>query len=222
MVDIELGIDNNMANIDLTENSENNNFLKELEFATDYMQINSSQNDEVISNYYNQASYLTIAIREEMIKAEDELFEKWNLEDGIYANYEDYGDYENSSIIPIITENLTNKFNNANDMSEINNEEVLNNCKEKITKYYISELDEYAKKYNLDNKTLMNIKNDIPNLVNKHFYKITDELLNNNFRDKLEELCDELEESYKNKNYTKMKSISDQISKELSGKKCSI
>ena len=214
VISIELAIGNNLNNVDAELNNDITINLYDLNSISNYMTQNSE--NIVIQNYYNNYWYVASSFCEEMFKMEDDLFKKWNLKDGLYMIFEEEGDYENRSILPIIKENLADKLYNAKYMSEINNEQVLNNCKAEIIKQYNTELDDYAKKYKLDDELIENVKKDMPNFVNEYFDKVAEKILGNNVRDKLESLCDELEIAYNKENLTELKNLTNEIQEYLS------
>lgn len=135
----------------------------------------------------------------ELGKAEDELFKKWNLEGGIYVDDED-----SALAVEVIYPTLTDKYFHAKNMSEINNDKVLNNSKNEIVKYFNQELDEYAKSYNIEKDLIENVKKDVPNIVGEHFDNVVDKLFNDKTRNKLSILCNEWEKAYEKLDYESM------------------
>ena len=153
-----------------------------------------------------------------MFKMEDELFRKNNLKDGLYTIFKNEGDHENRTILPVIKKNLADKFYVAKNMSDVNNNETLDNCKQAIIKQYNKEIDQYSKLYNINTEQVNNLKSDLPGLVDKYFDKISDKLLSNKVRDKLENYCERLEKTYNNGDFEKMTQITDKLLEYLSKK----
>ncbi len=191
------------------------NLIQELQNSIDYIKSDSLSKDEIILNYYNQKLAVSQLFTDAMIKVEKQLFKTWDLDGAINV---DYIDNEHESVISVIKKNLTSKFENANSMSEVNNESILNKCKNEIIKYFYTELDEYAKEYDLSDKLLENIKNDVPNLVDKNFDSVVDKIFNDNVKDKLNDLCDQLEDLYNKEEFSKMNKVANKISKYMSEK----
>lgn len=212
IIEIELN-NNNLGDINSNVDNEVNNLKQKLETVINYIGTNSFQDENIFLNYYNQEVYVAKAFTKEMEKAEQELLKKCGLENVEYVGNEDNGIL---SVTSVIIDNLTNKFDNASNMSEINNDEVLNNCKNAIVDYFNNKLDEYAKEYKIDNELLANVKDDIPHIVSKHFDKTANKLFNDNVRDELNNLCNELENAYNIENFTEMTEITEKISKYLS------
>ena len=212
MIIIELEVSNQL-NTALEKNKNIQQITPDILFNLS-SSIDSS--NEALKNYYNNYLYVATSFRDEMFKMEEELFKKWNLKDGLYMIYNEEGEYEYHSIFPIINENLVDKFYNAKSMSEVNNKEVLNNCKQEIIRQYDIEINEYARIYEIDEETVNNVKDDVPYLVDKYFDKVADKMLNNDVRDKLKYLCGRLEKAYKDGNFEKMSEITNQISQYLS------
>lgn len=191
------------------------NFIQELKNSIDYIRSDSLSKDEVVLNYYNQKLKVSRLFTDAMINVEKKLFKTWGLDGAINV---DYIDNEHKSITSVIEQNLTNKFETANSMSEVNKKSLLNNCKKEIIKYFYVELDEYAKKYNISNELLENIKNDASDLVNKNFDSVANKILNDDVRDELNNLCDELEDLYNKEEFSKMSRVANEISKCISKK----
>ena len=194
---------------------ENNRILEETIATKNYFESRNISKDLVLDNYYKQDMYILERLEKGMVNAENELCQKWGLKDRLYIDVATEG----KCISYIIMENLTDKYMEAEDMSEINNISVLEKCKNQIINYFKEELDNYAINYNLNMDTLYNIKSDVPEVVSKHFDKITDELLNDRVRDNLKSLCNKLENAYKDENYDKMNEISEKIENYFSNKK---
>lgn len=213
MINIELEVNTKLNNINPAVDKEINDFKHKLEMVVNYMGDKSFQDDKISLNYYNQSIYVAKAFTNQMEKAEDEIFKKWGLEGRIDVGYQDN---EKLSVTSVIVDNLVKQYAKANNMSEINNDNILNNCKDKIVDFFYTELDKYAENYNLGSKLLQNIKNDVTFTVNRHFDKIANKLFNDNIRDELDNLCNELEKSYNKRDFTKMAQITKEISKYFS------
>ena len=214
MIIIELEISNQL-NYSRKTDIQTENLIQELQNSIDYIRSDSLSKDEIILNYYNQKSAVSQLFTDAMIKVEKQLFKIWNLDGAINV---DYIDNEHKSVTSVIEKNLTRKFETANSMSEVNKKSVLNNCKKEIIKYFYTELDEYAKNYDLSDELLENIRNDVPNLVDKNFNSVVNKIFNDNVRDELNDLCDELEDLYDKEEFSKMNKVANKISKYISEK----
>ena len=147
---------------------------------------------------------------------EEKLFNNCGINGGFYEIYKNEGDYENRSILPVIKKNLADKFYTAKNMSDVNNNETLNNCKQEIIKQYNKEIDQYARMYKIDNEQVYNLKNNLPELVDEYFDRVADKILNNNVRNRLADYCDRLENAYDKSNFEKMTQITNKLLKYLS------
>lgn len=199
---IELDIETKINQEDL----DTRDFLMELKASTETFSILFNTTKYISNNYFGQDQYVCQILEKELGKAEDELFKKWNLDGGIYVNDED-----SALAADVIYPTLTDKFYYAKNMSEINNEEILSHCKNEIIKYFNNELDKYAENYNIEKDLIENVKKDVPDIVEKHVDKVVDELFNDKTRDKLANLCNNWEKTYKDLNYEKMNEIAEKI-----------
>jgi len=212
---IELEIDKRVRNIGIEKNKENTNFIQNLESVMNYIKSDSLYGDMITLNYYSQQSYVAQAFIDEMVNVENELYNKWNLVGNVDI---DYDDNEKISVISILNENLINKFNIAKNMEEINNKNIMNNCKNEIIKYFDEKLDEYAKEYKISDDTLQNLKKDAENMLEKGLNKVIGKIFNNDLRNELKKLYNNLEDSYNKENFINMFDIAKQIAQNMSNK----
>lgn len=192
--------------INQVEDLGTSDLLMELKASVENLSVLNKTTKYVVNNYFGQDQYVCQILEKELGKAEDELFKKWNLDDGIYVDDED-----SALAADVIYPTLTDKFYYAKSMSEINNEETLGHCKNEIINYFNKELDKYAKNYNIEKDLIENVKKDVPDIVEKHVDKVVDKLFNDKTRDRLAKLCDNWEKAYKDLNYEKMDEISEKI-----------
>lgn len=203
MIFIELEIKKNKAGF---QNEISNEEVQKLFETVEMLHLfGNSDNKFIYTNYQNQDSTLMGILDDELEKVEDELFEKWNLESGIYVSDED------DRATFTIFDDFCELYNNAESIKEINDEEILNDYIEKITDYFNEKLDDYAKEYKIDKKTITKIKEDVPELIEECINNFADKYLNDKCRDKLEKLYEKWERAYKKEDYTKMDEIVDEI-----------
>lgn len=196
MIFIELDVETRINQI---EDIDTRNSLMELKASTEALSVLLNTTKYISNNYFEQNQYVCQIMEKELGKAEDELFKKWNLEGGIYVDDED-----SALAGDVIYLTLTDKYFHAKNMSEINNDKVLNNSKNEIVKYFNQELDKYAKSYNIEKDLIENVKKDVPNIVGEHFDNVVDKLFNDKTRNKLSILCNEWEKAYEKLDYESM------------------
>lgn len=181
------------------------NGLLKFKADTECFNILNNTKWKIAHNYFGQQEYVFQTLMEELGKVEENLFEKWNLQDGIFVN-----DFD-SGLGEIIMDTLTNKFANAKSMSEVNNETVLNSSKLEITNFFNQELEQYAREQGIEEEHIQKVKQDVPKIVEKYFDRVVDKMFNNKTRDELEDLCNKWEKAYERFSYKDMNEISQEI-----------
>ena len=192
--------------VNQVEDVDTRDLLMELKASVENLSVLNNTTKYISNNYYGQDQYVCQILEKELGKAEDELFEKWNLDGGIYVDDED-----SALAADVIYPTLTDKFYYAKSMSEINNEEILDHCKNEIIKYFNKELEKYAENYNIEKDLIENVKKDVPDIVEKHVDTVVKKLFNDKTRDKLANLCNNWENAYKDLNYEKMDEMAEKI-----------
>lgn len=183
-----------------------------LKKAVIFTEMSNIKMEEKITDNYGvkQDEYILCKFEDNMAKVERDLFKKWNLKDGIYMDDED------SELGTIILKELVYKYDEVSSMSEIKDTGMLDNCMDKIVQLYNEKLDNYAKEHKLDSELLKKIKNDVPELVSKHFNQTVNKLFNDKIKNKLEKLCDRMEEAYSKSDFDKMEEMRNEISTKYS------
>ena len=169
--------------------------------------------EKVSSNYINQGLIIYNIFLDSAIKTEDELLEKWNIEEGgLYLGDED------ANIGARIMELQDENYFYARNMEEYLTDEILEGNKNVILEEIDNALDIFKEKYNISEKQIIEMKEDAREIAEKNFEKAVKKIEKLNIRDELEDLCDEWKVAYDKQDYDLMNDLAKDIRKYYTGR----
>ena len=187
--------------------------LKDFMLEISISDISFKDNKLVYGNYFDQDMIINNIFLESAIKTEDELLEKWNIEEGgLYLSDEDA--YIGARIMELQDEN----YFYARNMEEYLTDEILEGNKNVIIEEINNALDIFKEKYNISEKQIVEMKDDAREIAEKNFEKAVKKIEKLNIRDELENLCNEWKEAYDKQDYDLMNDLAKDIRKYYTGR----
>lgn len=187
--------------------------LKDFMLEISISDISFKDNKLVCGNYFDQDMIINNIFLESAIKTEDELLEKWNIEDGGL-----YLDDEDAYIGARIMEQQDEKYFYARNMEEYLTDEILEGNKNVIIEEINNALDLFKEKYNISEKQIVKMKEDAREIAEKNFEKAVKKIEKLNIRDELKDLCNEWNDAYDKRDYDLMNDLAKDIRKYYTGR----